>query len=45
MNNIIYKEDLLQAFEKIRPLSSALESKFKSLKEKLNEYNVRPAAG
>ena len=45
MNNIIYKEDLLQVFEKIKPLSSALENKFKSMEKKLNEYNVRSAAG
>ena len=45
MNNAIHKEDLLKAFDKIKPLSSALENKFKLMEKKLNEYNVRPAAG
>lgn len=45
MNNAIHKEDLLKVFDKIKPLSSALENKFKLMEKKLNEYNVRPAAG
>jgi len=36
-------DDLSRAFSMITPLSKALEKKFKDMKEKLKEYNLRPA--
>lgn len=41
---IVSEADLIAAMKDITPLSKALQNKFSKMKEKLGEYNVKPAS-